>query len=190
MLGGHTGGIGGGAPHMVGGLGGIGPAWTRGEMERPAGEKDMGTWKAAIYTEEQQARLGVTEEGVPMEDEAGKHHLGGTDGIGPAWTWETEAAEMQAEDNASWASLVGQKAEIALQRIKKDMPDVYARRRFESRATHAARIAPHPRLRPANCGRVVQQVPADAMVTMDFDEKRVRLFVDAEGKVVKEPRLG
>jgi hypothetical protein len=42
-----------------------GPAWTRGEIEAPAGEKDMGGWAAAVYTEEQQQRLGVTEDGSP-----------------------------------------------------------------------------------------------------------------------------
>ena len=59
-----------------------GPAWTRGEIEKPAGRKSMGSWTAAVvtsafeyvlpqsddgsgvqasvkvYTEEQQARLG------------------------------------------------------------------------------------------------------------------------------------
>ena len=47
------------------GLGALGPAWTRGELERPAGEKDMGGWKAAVYTEEQQVRLGIDAEGHP-----------------------------------------------------------------------------------------------------------------------------
>lgn len=47
----------------VGGVASIGPAWTRGEIEAPAGEKDMGTWRAAVYTEEQQKRLGVDEFG-------------------------------------------------------------------------------------------------------------------------------
>jgi hypothetical protein len=42
---------------------GIGPGWTRGKIEAPAGEKNMGTWCAAVYTEEQQARLGVDETG-------------------------------------------------------------------------------------------------------------------------------
>lgn len=46
--------------------GATGPAWTRGEMEAPAGEKDMGGWVAAVYTAEQQARLGVEEDGSPM----------------------------------------------------------------------------------------------------------------------------
>lgn len=49
---------------------GVGPAWTRGEIERPAGEKNMGTWTAAVYTEEQQARLGVDEMGQPVASEA------------------------------------------------------------------------------------------------------------------------
>mmetsp|Transcript_43279 Transcript_43279/g.106859 ORF Transcript_43279/g.106859 Transcript_43279/m.106859 type:complete len:126 (+) Transcript_43279:148-525(+) len=51
-------------------LGLAGPAWTRGEAERPAGEKDMGGWNAAAYTEEQQARLGV--------DECGESRSGAT----------------------------------------------------------------------------------------------------------------
>jgi len=39
------------------------PPWVRGEIEAPAGKKDMGSWVAAVYTEEQQARLGVNEWG-------------------------------------------------------------------------------------------------------------------------------
>jgi len=50
-------------PVMVGGAAGIGPAWTRGEIERPAGTKNMGSWTAGVYTPEQQARLGVDEQG-------------------------------------------------------------------------------------------------------------------------------
>lgn len=42
---------------------GVGPAWTWSDQEAPAGEKSMGTWTSAVYTEEQQARLGVTETG-------------------------------------------------------------------------------------------------------------------------------
>lgn len=43
----------------------IGPAWVHGDMEKPEGEKDMGTWQALVYTPEQQERLGVDEFGVP-----------------------------------------------------------------------------------------------------------------------------
>jgi len=43
----------------------LGPAWTRGELEAPQGEKSMGSWTAAVYTPEQQARLGVDETGQP-----------------------------------------------------------------------------------------------------------------------------
>lgn len=50
------------APH------GLGPAWTRGEMERPEGEREMDGWTAAVYTLEQQARLGVDEEGNPISN--------------------------------------------------------------------------------------------------------------------------
>lgn len=46
--------------------GGIGPAWTRGDKEKPLGDKDMGGWKMAVYTPEQQQRLGVDEHGTPV----------------------------------------------------------------------------------------------------------------------------
>ena len=53
---------------MVGGKGkGIGPAWTRGEIEKPAGEENMGTWTAAVYTPEQMARLNVDKFGEKIE---------------------------------------------------------------------------------------------------------------------------
>ena len=44
----------------------IGPSWTTGDMEPPAGEKDMGGWTAAVYTEEQQIRLNIDEFGQPI----------------------------------------------------------------------------------------------------------------------------
>ena len=40
------------------------------------------------------------------------------------------------------------------------------------------------------CLNVVQIVPQDSMVTMDYREDRVRLFVDDDGKVVDIPRVG
>jgi len=53
---------------VVGGMGKgvVGPAWTRGEIEKPQGIKSMGTWEAAVYTEEQQTRLGVDEMGKKL----------------------------------------------------------------------------------------------------------------------------
>jgi hypothetical protein len=45
------------------------PAWiTNNQVEPPAGEADMGGWVAAVYTIEQQERLGVDEHGVQRED--------------------------------------------------------------------------------------------------------------------------
>lgn len=41
------------------------PAWTTGDAEAPAGEKDMGGWTMRVYTPEQQSRLHVDEEGTP-----------------------------------------------------------------------------------------------------------------------------
>ena len=39
------------------------PPWVTGQMEAPAQTKDMGGWKALVYTPEQQERLGVNEFG-------------------------------------------------------------------------------------------------------------------------------
>jgi len=52
-------------------IGLVGPSWTRGEMEAPAGEKDMGGWTSLVYTAEQQERLGVDEHGQKKEDGEG-----------------------------------------------------------------------------------------------------------------------
>eukprot|EP00539_Tryblionella_compressa_P015231 CAMPEP_0178835808 /NCGR_PEP_ID=MMETSP0746-20121128/11830_1 /TAXON_ID=913974 /ORGANISM="Nitzschia punctata, Strain CCMP561" /LENGTH=67 /DNA_ID=CAMNT_0020498419 /DNA_START=196 /DNA_END=399 /DNA_ORIENTATION=- len=37
---------------------------------------------------------------------------------------------------------------------------------------------------------LVQVIPEDSMVTMDYREDRVRIFVDASGKVARDPRPG
>mmetsp|Transcript_98604 Transcript_98604/g.136830 ORF Transcript_98604/g.136830 Transcript_98604/m.136830 type:complete len:293 (+) Transcript_98604:88-966(+) len=55
----------------------IGPAWTRGEIERPAGSRNMGTWTAAVYTQEQQQRLGVDEYGQKVTSAPMTVNLGG-----------------------------------------------------------------------------------------------------------------
>ena len=62
---------------VVGGSHGLGPAWTRdSSIEPPAGEQDMGGWVAAVYTPEQQARLGVDENGADLPDDA--EHISAT----------------------------------------------------------------------------------------------------------------
>mmetsp|Transcript_28547 Transcript_28547/g.66154 ORF Transcript_28547/g.66154 Transcript_28547/m.66154 type:complete len:263 (-) Transcript_28547:43-831(-) len=53
----------------AGGAAGLPPPWVRGEIEAPAGRKNMGTWEAAVYTPEQQERLGVTETGEKVSKE-------------------------------------------------------------------------------------------------------------------------
>ena len=48
---------------IVGGKETSTPPWERGEMEKPAGTKDMGGWTRGVFTLEQQNRLGVDEDG-------------------------------------------------------------------------------------------------------------------------------
>ncbi|KAF9595618.1 hypothetical protein IFM89_001491 [Coptis chinensis] len=60
-----------------------------------------------------------------------------------------------------WPELMGTTAEEAENKIKLDMPR-------------------------AN----IQVVPPDHYVTMDFNTRRVRLYVDASGKVARPPQVG
>ena len=82
---------------VIGGMGGMGPAWTRGETEQPAGTKNMGTWTAAVYTAEQQARLGVNEMGVKLGEvpEVPKDVAGV---LSEETTQEAEPAETEEEE--------------------------------------------------------------------------------------------
>ncbi|MFE9566789.1 serine protease inhibitor [Streptomyces sp. NPDC006487] len=59
-----------------------------------------------------------------------------------------------------WPELTGKPAEEAREQIGAEFPEI-----------------------------VVHVVPEGSMVTMDFNEQRVRLFVK-DGKVVREPRRG
>ena len=46
----------------------IGPEWTyNSAVEKPAGEKVVGSYTIAVYTKEQQKRLGVNEQGQKIE---------------------------------------------------------------------------------------------------------------------------
>lgn len=71
----------------------IGPAWTYDpSVEKPAGEKDMGTWTMAVYTPEQMKRLGVDESGDPVATNGNEEKdEEGTNEDPPASTTETDA---------------------------------------------------------------------------------------------------
>ncbi|MFD6877245.1 MULTISPECIES: serine protease inhibitor [unclassified Streptomyces] len=61
---------------------------------------------------------------------------------------------------SEWPELMGKPAELARRQIEAEFPQI-----------------------------TVHVVPEGSMVTMDFNEQRVRLFVK-DGKVVREPRRG
>ncbi len=62
----------------------------------------------------------------------------------------------------SWPELVGVSGESAKSRILSYRPDI----------------------------KTIQIIPQGSMVTMDFREDRVRIFVDQQGKVAKSPHIG
>eukprot|EP00930_Biecheleria_cincta_P057204 TRINITY_DN4317_c0_g1_i1.p1 TRINITY_DN4317_c0_g1~~TRINITY_DN4317_c0_g1_i1.p1 ORF type:complete len:614 (-),score=142.22 TRINITY_DN4317_c0_g1_i1:76-1917(-) len=99
------------APMMCGArapmCGAIGPAWTRGEIERPQGTKDMGGWTAGVYTAEQQARLGVDEMGNKLaQAPAAAAQPAACRAIGPAWTRGEIEKPQGTKDMGGWTSLV------------------------------------------------------------------------------------
>ena len=106
---------------MIGGTGGLGPAWTHGTIEAPAGVQDMGSWKAAVYTEEQQARLRVTAEGEPRDGVLEDEQLS----QGPATFYKTSKGGDASAD--SWDTLVGIFAETAVELIKASRPELKVR---------------------------------------------------------------
>lgn len=61
----------------------------------------------------------------------------------------------------TWPEVVGMTVEEAERKIREDKPGVQ-----------------------------FQVVPQDGFVTMDFNPRRVRLFVDSERKVSRAPRIG
>ena len=95
---------------LGGGGRGIGPAWTYDDsVEKPAGKKDMGGWVARVYTPEQQARLGVDEEGKPVAKQEDTKPLigGGAGSVGPAWTYDETVEKPAGEkDMNGWTAAV------------------------------------------------------------------------------------
>lgn len=204
---------------MCGGPGSLGPAWTRGEMERPEGEKNMGTWTAAVYTEEQQRRLGVNEMGEAVEQPAnqagpaGEHRETFTvvsDGGQPAGSGGGSGADGGSRFPSHWGE-----PPMAQTRDLRPLPGGYGMgsgtlaRWIEEKMAADASGGPGsdpksswPELVGADGEAAVASIlaerptlqvstmPNDAMMTMDFREDRVRVMCDAAGKVTDVPRCG
>jgi len=84
---------------------GFGPRWTwDADFEKPLGEKDMGGWTTAVYTEEQQKRMGVNEMGESVEE---KKLIGGFGVRGPRWTWDKDFERPAVrKDMGGWVATV------------------------------------------------------------------------------------
>ena len=78
------------------------PGWTQGAVEAPAGEKDMGGFVAAVYTSEQQARLGVNDFGESTGGPALGPALAPAVNLPPPTDGDEHAADV-AEDPAAAA---------------------------------------------------------------------------------------
>lgn len=74
------------------------------ELEPPAGESDMGGWVAAVYTEEQQARLGVDMWGDSSPDSAA---IGGQKIVKPTDTATVDEEKARTEDTEDVGTVTG-----------------------------------------------------------------------------------
>jgi len=83
--------------------GAMGPRWTYDpEMEKPAGERDMGTYTESVYTAEQQKRLRVD-----MHGKKTKKPMAGAGSMGPRWTWDPKMEKPAGEkDMGGWTEAV------------------------------------------------------------------------------------
>ena len=77
----------------------LGPAWTRSNMEAPAGTRNAGGGSVeAFYTVEQQIRLKVDEAGQKLPEKPK-----GQRALGPRWTWDASVEKPQGmKDMGSW----------------------------------------------------------------------------------------
>ncbi|KAJ8599277.1 hypothetical protein CTAYLR_006795 [Chrysophaeum taylorii] len=82
-------------------------------------------------------------------------------------------------DTAAWGTFVGKRATEVVEQIKRENPSL--------KVVHAARCAASLSLTTTTTR---EQVPTDAMVTMDFRLDRVRVFHDKDGLVARTPKVG
>ncbi len=102
------------SPAKAGAVGVIGPSWTRGEIEAPAGVQDMGGWQASVYTPEQQSRLNVDSQGNKIAIPAAAAtkapvsaaKAGAVGVIGPSWTRGEIEAPAGVQDMGGWQASV------------------------------------------------------------------------------------
>ena len=91
---------------FVGGAAVSTPPWLRGEMEAPAGVKDMGGWTRGVFTAEQQARLGVDENGQKVEVAASSPNASGVKALPPPWLTGQMEAPAGTKDMGGWTKAV------------------------------------------------------------------------------------
>lgn len=170
---------------------GIGPAWTRGLIEKPQGEKSMGSYTVLEYTQEQQERLGVDANGdsVPRD----RAHF--FESHFPAHWGEPPRRQTRdlvplpggyGEGSSTLASWIGEKMQHdelgagSSVSSKDEWPELVG---IEGEASAATIKAERPDLK-------VQVLPHGAMATMDYDTSRVRINLSDDGTVASPPKLG
>lgn len=75
---------------------------------------------------------------------------------------KVKMVDVEAMDKKAWPELVGQDAEVAKATIQLENPSI----------------------------TLVQIIPKDSMVTMDYSTSRVRIFVNTDNTVASPPRIG
>ncbi len=78
-----------------------------------------------------------------------------------------------------WSQMVGQEANVALEMIKKERPELNV-----ITVPHVSKLIPYFEY------HIMIKYVQNAMLTMDYRTDRVRVFVDEHGKVVRPPTVG
>eukprot|EP00750_Incisomonas_marina_P000030 INCI10017.1.p1 GENE.INCI10017.1~~INCI10017.1.p1 ORF type:complete len:506 (-),score=119.02 INCI10017.1:1580-3097(-) len=184
----------------VGGSGGLPPAHITGGIEPPQGEKNNGSFTTRVYTAEQQARLGVDENGDPAQVTEprlqAQSSVGGpqslpssTQALPPAWLTGDIEKPAGEKNHGSYTTLVY--TEEQQQRLGVD--------EFGNKvdAEEAAAAAPKQKakaLPPAWLSGAIEKPAGErkhgSHTTLYYtEEQQVRLGVDEEGHAVKRQAL-
>jgi hypothetical protein len=105
----------------------IGPAWTREELEPPEGEKNMGSWISAVYTEEQQTRLQIDELGNRLNKIKDEILILNDNDVITELTisdWDTEKILIDEKNNLEYQALLKAQEEIRIKKLEKQILDL------------------------------------------------------------------
>jgi hypothetical protein len=158
------------------------PAWLSGSIEKPAGERNHGTYTSLYYTEEQQARLGVDEEGhkVPAVAAGGKKKA-----LPPAWILGKIEKPAGVAHHGTYSTLVYTEEQQA--RLGVDEHGHKVETAAEAEAAPKKKALPPPWLSGSIEKPAGERNNGSYTSLFYTEEQQARLGVDEDGHKVEAP---